>query len=130
MRRREFIAGLGGAAAWPVVARGQQPTRSIGLVSAISADRSFEVIRAFRRGLSETGYDEGRNLAIEYRWANGHSERLPELADDLVRRGVAVIVAFGDSAALAAEAATRSIPVVFVVANDPVERGLVSSQCG
>jgi putative tryptophan/tyrosine transport system substrate-binding protein len=120
MRRREFIAGLGGIVAWPVAARAQQPIRSIGLVSAISADRSVEVIRAFRQGLSETGYDEGRNLAIEYRWANGHSERLPELADDLVRRGVAAIAAFGDSAALAAQTATRSIPIVFVVANDAV----------
>lgn len=110
--RREVLAALGGAAAWPLDAVAQQPMPSIGLISVISANRSSGVLRAFRQGLSEIGFDEGRDVAIVYRWADGHSERLPELAGDLVARSVTAIAAFGDSAAKAAKSAANRIPTV------------------
>jgi putative ABC transport system substrate-binding protein len=128
MRRREFIAGLGSAAAWPVVARAQQRSSPvIGYLDPRFPDRSRVDIAAVHRGLSESGYAEGRNLMVEYRWASDHREQLPALADDLVRRDVAVIVAVSTSAAAAAKAVTKSIPIVFAVGVDPVEAGFVAS---
>jgi putative ABC transport system substrate-binding protein len=128
MKRRAFIAGLGSAAVWPAAARAQQSGMP---VIGFLANGSFEIRRstvaALDRGLSETGYVEGRNLAIEYRWAEDHYERLPALAEDLVRRRVAVIVAFTTPAAFAAKAATQSIPVVFSIGADPIRSGLVAS---
>jgi len=128
MRRRQFIAGLGTAAALPLAARAQQSALPvIGVLCVPSEERMREVVAGFHRGLSETGYFEGRNLAVEYRYAENRLERLRALADDLVGRQVAVIIANPTPSALAAKAATKSIPIVFAVGLDPVEAGLVAS---
>jgi putative tryptophan/tyrosine transport system substrate-binding protein len=126
--RREFISLLGGAAAWPLVARAQQPAMPVvGFLNATSPDGYADRLRGFRQGLKDTGYVEGENVAVEYRWAEDQSDRLPALAADLVSRKVAVLAATSTSPALAAKAATATIPIVFMVAEDPVKLDLVAS---
>src|SRR6516164_8784783 len=129
MRRREFITLLGGAAAWPVAARAQQPGRPvIGYLHVGSSSASRDRVAAFHRGLKELGFEEGRNVAIEYRWADNQTDRLPELATDLIRRGVAVIAApSGAESTTVVKGLTTTIPIVFSTGVDPVETGLVRS---
>jgi putative tryptophan/tyrosine transport system substrate-binding protein len=128
MRRRDFIAGLGGAAVLPLAARAQQQTKPIiGWLDVRPGRPPREWVEGFRRGLAEVGFSEGRDVTVEYRTADTHNERLPVLAADLVRRRLAAIVAPTGISALAAKAATRDIPVIFLAGNDPVEVGLVAS---
>jgi putative ABC transport system substrate-binding protein len=129
MRRRDFITLLSGtAAAWPLSAHTQQSTkRLIGVLSNPSGDPFDALFPAFHRGLSENGYVEGQNVAIEYRFADGQVDRLPALAADLVNRNIAVLVAFTNPTALAAKLATTTIPIVFIIGGDPVKLGLVGS---
>jgi putative ABC transport system substrate-binding protein len=129
MRRREFITILGGgAAAWQLAARAQQPAVPVvGYLDPGAPETSASIVAAFRKGLNETGFVEGRNVSIEYRWGYNDYGRAPELAADLVRRRVAVIAAASASAALAAKRLTETIPIIFVTAADPVEVGLVAS---
>jgi putative ABC transport system substrate-binding protein len=128
LKRREFITLLGGTAAtWPLAARAQQAVPVVGVLSAEWPNLFSDRLRAFHDGLRETGYVEGRNLAIEYRWADGRNDRLPALATELVRRQVTVLVATSTPAVLAARIATTTIPIVFFVAADPVQLGLVTS---
>lgn len=126
MRRRSFLTFLGGAAAaWPVIAQAQQPMPLVGYVSSASADASY--MAAFRQGLADLGFTDGRNVTVEFHWAEGRFERLPALFADLIQRRVAVIATGGVTSGLAAKAATATIPIVFLAADDPVKFGLVTS---
>jgi ABC-type uncharacterized transport system substrate-binding protein len=128
LRRREFIALIGGAAVWPRAARAQQqPMPTIGFINSSSPDVSENRVRGFRLGLKEAGFVEGENVAIQYRWAENQLDRLPELATEMVRRQVAVIVASSSDVAFATKAATNTIPTVFIAGENPVTYGLVAS---
>jgi putative ABC transport system substrate-binding protein len=129
LRRRDFVTLLGAAVAWPLAARAQQPAMPvIGFLSSRSPDVDASLVAAFHRGLAELGFSEGRNVAVEYRWARGQYRRLPTLAAELVSKPIAVLVSTGGTvSALAAKDSTRSIPVVFTTADDPVAVGLVES---
>ena len=128
MKRRSFITLLGGAAAtWPSVARAQQAIPAIGYLSASTPDGYSDWLRAFREGLGQSGYVEGENIVIDYRWAENEPNRLPVLAEDLVRRRVNAIVVLSAPASLAAAKATTTIPIIFMVPEDPVRLGLVTS---
>jgi len=128
MKRREFITLIGGAAAWPLTARAQQPMPVVGFLASQSLGPSSHLVAGFGRGLRETGFVEGRDITIEYRSAEGNYDQLAALATDLVRRQVTVIVTVGgETSATAAKAATTTIPIVFNVGTDPVKTGLVAS---
>ena len=127
MRRREFITLLGGATAWPLSARAQQAMPAIGFLDSRSPDAVVDRLRALRLGLKVEGYVEGENVALVYRWAENQIDRLPALATELVQRSVSLIVAVAPSAVLAAKAANTNIPIVFIIAQDPVQLGLVAN---
>jgi putative ABC transport system substrate-binding protein len=127
MKRRDFIKGLGVAATLPATSRAQQDTPVIGFLSTRSPHEAEIHTNAFRRGLEEMGYVEGRNVAVEYRWAKGDYSRLPSFAADLLKRRLSLVVAPGDPAAKAAKAAAFPVPIIFVVGEDPVHSGLVTS---
>jgi len=129
MRRREFIAGLGGAAAWPLAVRAQTAQPVVGYLAQGSPEGTADIVplRAFRLGLKSTGFVEGQNVVVEYRWAEGRNDKFPALLADLIGRQVAVIVAPTTPAVLAAKTATNTIPIVFFTAGDPVDLGLVTN---
>jgi len=127
LKRREVIALLGGAAAWPVAARAQQAMPTIGFLSTLSQAQTVHLVASFRRGVREAGFVEGQNVSIEYRFADGQYDRLPAMAADLIRLPVTLLVAAAPPAALAARTATTTVPIVFVVGLDPIAAGLVAS---
>src|SRR5262245_26545049 len=128
MRRRDFIKSIGSVAAWPLAARAQQPAMPmIGVLSGSSPDASKRPMAAFRRALADGGFVEGQSVTVDYRWVDGHFDLLPAIAAEVVRRPVALIVAFSPAAALAAGAATTTIPIVFHTGGDVIKMGLVAS---